>query len=1143
LADIALNRKLEQVPTIFLLGEHFSTQLPKINIQQFLCPTLTLENYFRALESLAKAKQVRLLFIIDAINEGPGKYIWKSSIAGLLKEWSQFKWIGFAISYRSTYEDIVMPDNLDAPLIDHNGFEGIEYEATKQFFEYYKIQQPTIPLLNPEFSNPLFLKTFCIALNKAGKNTIPEGYEGISRILEEYLDAVNKNIGIRLNYPHSKIRLVSKAIDKIIKYQIETEDFIVPWDKAFLLIEPLLKTYSNKTGFLEELIKEGVFIEDYFYNHDSRKYEQHGVVCNYERFNEHLKAIFLLNNYSNVESLGKAFAAKGKLRSLFIDKFGYLQNNIGLLNAFSIIIPEKFDVEIYEVFRVREQWGQQTIFDSFLQSIIWRKHSTIKSKSWEYIRKYINYNDEQLINFFNTIILLAANPTNHFNANFIHNLLMPLPMAKRDYAWSIMIDRLWQRSESNSIKRIIDWCWSEEDKSYTKDESIILLGKILAWLFTSSNRYIRDKSTKAFSSLFTNRVHLLPDFIEEFKSVNDPYVLERVIGGAFGAVTHSNDIVKNSSLAQYIYNEFFSKRKPPLNVLTRDYCKGIIEFVANTGGKLNYEKKNLNPPFDYKFPVDIPGKKWARKIEIRKTGKYTNEEMGQAQIKSSVLDWDFARYILGANYGNSTPFLGYSIKSRESYETLNAKLRGGKKKFFNMYVGSITMFNGSSDLGKKLRNSLPEKEVVKLLKKTKVFIRDSHNFLLQHLSESELLLFESAKEFIESGFETDKNKKKRFDIELVQYYILKKVFDLGWTKKYFGRYDSRVGEMSRSASKPERIGKKYQWIAYYEIMALLTDNYDFTDRYNDEERPYIGTWQHNFRNIDPTAIIKQKSESSEEDKGWWLKESYSNWQEARETWLNRFDDIPDFEKMIRLKGENNTEWYLLYDRTVWKSERSLGTERYNAGRKEFWIDVNALIVDKKIKGILEEQGSKKILWPRDNISDNRNYYDIFLGELYYSVAYNDTIEESFSKYPYSSFRLERQNLDIIHTVEEYAFGSEYDLSENKTRIYKPSKFLFDLLGARTGANDACIYDKDGNIIAYDPGAFAKQAKGCFLINKKVLDECLKKNNLELIWMFFGEKEDIGPNISYVYRMLFSGFLSFEKDKFKIRFYHEREKAR
>lgn len=1143
LADVATNRKDDQIPTVFLLGEHFSEQHPKINIKQLVGCSGSLESYLATLESLGRAKQVRILFIIDAINEGPGKFSWKNSIAGLVKELTKFKWIGFVFSYRSTYEDVVIPDGFKPPLLIHTGFEGMEYEATKQFFEYYKIQQPTIPLLNPEFSNPLFLKTFCVALNKAGKTIIPEGYEGISRILDAYLEAANKNIGVRLGYPYLKINLVSRAIDNIVQHQIETNEFIISWENAFSLVEPLIKTYSDKRGFLEELIKEGIFIEDQFYNSQSKKYELHGIVFNYERFNEHLKAGYLLSKFSSIEALRKAFSAKGYLRSFFIGEFGFSGSNTGLLNAFAIIIPEQFGVEIYDVFKPRDDWGRPAIYDAFLQSIIWRRHDTIKSSSFDYVRKFINYNDEHLVHFFEIILLLSSNPTNYYNADFIHGLLKPLSVARRDHDWSLMINWLWQRNEKNPIQRIIDWCWSEEDKSYTKDESIILLGKILAWFFTSSNRYIRDKSTKAFASLFINRVHLLKHIIEEFKLVNDPYVLERVLAGSYGAITHSNDLSKNSVLAQYVYNEFFSKRKPPLNVLTRDYGKGIIEFVISKGGKLKYDKINICPPFDYDFPTDIPDKKWLKKIEIKNNGHYTTEEMGQAQIKRSVLHWDFGRYILGSNYGNSTPFASYSIKSRQSFTTLKTSLRGKKKKFLKMYVDSVTTFNGTGELGKKLRNSFSEDDVKFLLEKIKSFIQDSNNFLSQNLSKEELILFESAKAFIADGFETEKYKKKRFNLELVQHYILKKVFDLGWTKKFFGRYDSRVDEMSRSASKPERMGKKYQWIAYYEIMALLTDNFDFIDRYSDEQLPYVGTWQHNFRNIDPSVIIKQKSEHSEDDKGWWLKYSYSNWNEPLDSWLNKFNDIPDFEKIVRIKDKNNIEWYLLYDRTVWKSEKKIGTDHHNADRREFWFDVNALLVDKKTMATLNDQGSKKILWPDTNISNNLNYYDIFLGELYHSGAYNSSIEDYFSKYPYASFRLERQNLDIIHTVEEYAFGSEYDLSENKVRIYKPSKFLFELIGGCSGENDACIYDKDGNVIAYDPGALDNQSKGCFLINKKVLDDCLKKNNLELLWMIFGEKEEIGANISYVHRMLFSGFLSFENNKFKMRVYHEREKSR
>jgi len=1139
LADIALDRKALGIPSIFLLGEHFPNQHPKLFIQQSLSPHHSLIDYFKSLESLAKAKQVRILFIIDAINEGNGRSIWKNSIAGLITELKQFKWIGFVLSYRTTYEDAIIPDNFNHPTFTHNGFEGIEYEATKSFFKHFKIQQPAVPILNPEFSNPLFLKTFCLTLQKSGKTTIPEGYEGISKVLNEYIIAVNKNIGDRLSFPYKKINLVEKGIGELMKLQITSSNYILPWDEAYLLIEPLLKPYTNHTGFLEELIKEGLLIEDYFYNRESQKYEQHGVVFNYERFNEHLKANYLLNGFQNKAEVLKAFAVGGELRALFYNRHGFTGSNTGLLNAFAIILPERFGLEIYQVLKSASYYTKINVYNAFMQSTIWRRHDTIKAESWNYIKKQIR-TEEAVIDFFNKILLLAANPTNYFNANFIHRFLKDRSVAERDYVWSINIDKLWEWYDKNSIKRIIDWCWSEEDKSYTKDESIILLGKILAWLFTSSNRSIRDKSTKAFACLFIDRIHLLKDFIEEFKSVNDPYVLERIVAGSFGAIVHSSDIHSNTVVAQYLYDEFFRNRKPPLNVLTRDYCKGIIQFVVSKGSKLDYCSENLYPPFDYNLPSEFPSDEFVKEIEIQKNGPYTEEERGQVQIPHSVLHWDFARYILGTNHGSSIPFFNYSIKSRKAYQQLKSTFKGNKSRFLKMYVDSLTMINGTSDLGKKLRSIYTGTALEKSLETCETCKAIAYKFLEEKLTKDEWVLFLDAQEYISNAFETRKYHRKRFDVNLVQKYILKKVFDLGWQMKLFGQYDANVDSRFRSASKPERIGKKYQWIAYYEIMALLSDNYDFIHRYSDDETPYLGSWQHSFRNIDPTSIGKEISLKDDESNNWWVENLYSNWHEERNTWLKRFDDMPAFEKIITLKDENETEWYLLYDRIIWRSPKQIGKDRYNAGRKELWIDMKALLVNKKNKSKLFQSGSEQLYWINNHTSEILNYYDIFIGELYNSDSYADQTKDYYESYPFTSFQLNDKKVKVIHTAEEYSFGDEYDLSGEKIRIYKPSKFLVELLNGQSGKNDACTYDSAGNIIAYDIGAFTKQTPNALLINKKVLDDCLAKNNLEIIWFFCGEKEDIGPYIEYVYRMLFSGFLTFTNGKFQRSFYHRLE---
>jgi len=75
----------------------------------------------------------------------------------------------------------------------HQGFTSHEYEASNLFFDNYGLKQPSIPLLQTEFSNPLFLKIFCEDLNKKGYNEIPDGYDYI-----ENVDVVNTKKAIRI---------------------------------------------------------------------------------------------------------------------------------------------------------------------------------------------------------------------------------------------------------------------------------------------------------------------------------------------------------------------------------------------------------------------------------------------------------------------------------------------------------------------------------------------------------------------------------------------------------------------------------------------------------------------------------------------------------------------------------------------------------------------------------------------------------------------------------------------------------------------------------------------------------------------------------------------------------------------------------
>lgn len=165
--DIAKRRLDDSLPTVILLGQHFNDGEPWFQVMQRLhLPFRDRDEFLAALDAAAQACGRRALILIDALNESYVKHLWRNELAGILSVLSNYPRIGIALSCRTSYERRVIPSELipeKLVKVYHRGFDNHEYIATKTFFDHYGIERPNIPLLVPEFSNPLFLKIFCEA--------------------------------------------------------------------------------------------------------------------------------------------------------------------------------------------------------------------------------------------------------------------------------------------------------------------------------------------------------------------------------------------------------------------------------------------------------------------------------------------------------------------------------------------------------------------------------------------------------------------------------------------------------------------------------------------------------------------------------------------------------------------------------------------------------------------------------------------------------------------------------------------------------------------------------------------------------------------------------------------------------------------
>ena len=79
---------------------------------------------------------------------------------------------------------------------------------------------------------------------------------------------------------------------------------------------------------------------------------------------------------------------------------------------------------------------------------------------------------------------------------------------------------------------------------------------------------------------------------------------------------------------------------------------------------------------------------------------------------------------------------------------------------------------------------------------------------------------------------------------------------MGWSPELFGEKDRLIGfrDSGRREHKAERWGKKYQWIAFHELLARVADNYHLLQQgYVDREDEYGGLHQMpGSREIDPS---------------------------------------------------------------------------------------------------------------------------------------------------------------------------------------------------------------------------------------------------------------------------------------------------
>lgn len=1134
LGDIAKKRIESNLPTLLLLGQNFDSHK---NIWDNIKSELNLHcsnnELLSELNSIGKQIGSRVLILIDAINEGGGFDLWYTRIGSFINEFLNYPYIGLTLSIRSTYIDYVIPayvlKNPKISILDHEGFKGNEYAALKLFCEFHGLKQPHFPIMTPEFSKPLFLKMISEAIKETEEKTFPQGFQGISAIFQLYIKSLNLKFE-RRREDYKNRNIVEKAIYLLADECFKLEERVLTLEEALSLFDNTFPLFRN---LINDLIEENVFIRKIRKNYETGKNEE-VIYFAYERFGDFFIANDILSKFETKADLKKSFEKEGELGKFLGDDFWRYD---GVLEAFAVLLPEKFALEIYEVFdwiymdetvqEYKREENENKISRFFLDSLNWREIGSIEDSKiidWFKSGKDKIGDDEYFLKLYE----LASIKNHPFNSDRLYNILNRIEMPERDSFWQTHMRGYNSYNDYDiafPIRRLIDWAWTPGVSSKIDTETARLTAQALLWLLASTDRKLRDETTKALVNVLEQQPKALLLILRKSEKINDPYILERLYAAAYGCILRTEDNRSVIEIAKVIYTLIFKNGNPPNHILLRDYARNAIEYAVYKNPNIEIDLSLIRPPYKSKIPEYFPSSEEIQKFRLDTDSSEFKRNSGRMNnlISYSILNSDFGRYIIDNGLENFHP-VPFTLETeyKEFLISLKPKQRKITKilddlaKYQSLLISRKNSYHraiGKEKYEEKLR-SIDEFRNVLLENPESLFDQDQISFIR-----------DKALKYLESKHSKNSRLEKRFDTEPYKNWIINRVFELGYDYKIHGDYDIISNSHNdRSENKIERIGKKYQWIAFHEIAAMISDNHKVYANWSDKLAYYEGAWQVCWRDIDPVFTKKIEEESEEEDIyispeiiNWYDDPNYSNWKQDDNDWINNLVDLPKIAEVLEKKDGNSNDWLSLKKTVTWKELKSVGQNEYQRRRKQVFYKIQGYLIKKKDKNRIVNWLNAQNFWG-NWMPENSTELQLMNREKYWSPAYIDMYE----KKEWESIQKSRFKV-IIAT--DNAVG---EMSEDKSGAHfyydMPCKTLFEGMQLNYAPSDGDFTNNKGDLIVQSINYKS-------LFKKAELLKYLEENDLELIWILIGEKMSYdSSNRGQTYFKKLSGVFYLEGNK-------------
>lgn len=321
--------------------------------------------------------------------------------------------------------------------------------------------------------------------------------------------------------------------------------------------------------------------------------------------------------------------------------------------------------------------------------------------------------------------------------------------------------------------------------------------------------------------------------------------------------------------------------------------------------------------------------------------------------------------------------------------------------------------------------------------------------------------------------------------------IVSRMLVLGYDPETFEAVDRQMNSGSRIGNdkhKIDRYGKKYGWIAYFEMWGIR-----HAQSLLAEER----SARPSDADIDPTFPLEAATIDLK------LPDLFSGQPTGTGDWIVSGPQ-PDYRDILEIAEiDGLTGPWLVLDGFL--------EQNAPADDRQVFTFLRGVLVDRgevdrlcTLFTVLEYPGN-------DAIPEEPSYYYTYAGEMPFSsipgLPVADEQEGDRAEHMVSADRWSNNGIVVDIPVQQYSWESYHSVVNQNSGASLPSKLLCEALSLRYRANKWDLHDASGVASLYrEVGEYDSQISGTFsYLRRDLLDRYLAQSDKALVWLMWGER--------------------------------------